>query len=166
MWRGIVRVTSIISGIVLGISGLVGSLRIASENPFLALIALAVTAVAVFVSIAPAMLIAEISEDVEDIKNEIRYLENKIIKLESQKEGSSSSVIKNGGWRCNNCGKANPITITRCSCGTAKGESCSTQNGKNIEYDGCTDDGWICRKCGKENSFPQTKCSCGWGFDN
>lgn len=142
MWRGIVRVTSIISGIVLGISGLVGSLRIASENPFLALIALAATVLAVLVSIAPAMLLVEISEDVEDLRGEIRYLQEKLNKAESnikgtieQSEGRKPEEHVSGGnknygtrpskpgeWACRKCGKTNPAIITRCSCGTVKGE--------------------------------------------
>ena len=78
MWRGIVRVTSIIAGIVLGISGLVGSLRILGDDPFIGLIALAATVLAVLVSIAPAMLLVEISEEVEDLRGEIRYLQEKL----------------------------------------------------------------------------------------
>ena len=144
MWRGIVRVTSIIAGIVLGISGLVGSLRIASENPFLAMVALAVTVVAVLVSIAPAMLIVEISEDVEDLRGEIRYLQEKLNKTESKisekieqsenkppverifsessRTGTRNTSKRPGDWTCKRCGKTNQAIITRCSCGAAKGE--------------------------------------------
>lgn len=142
MWRKIVRVASIISGVLLGISGLAWSLRIFSADPFVGLIALAATVLAVLVSIAPAMLLVEISEGVEDLRGEIRYLQEKLNKAESnikgtieQSEGKKpeervsggnknygTSSSKAGEWSCRNCGKINPAIITRCSCGTVKGE--------------------------------------------
>lgn len=135
------RVASIISGGLLGISGLVWSLRIFSANPFIGLVALAATVLAVLVSIAPAMLLVDISEEVEDLRGEIRYLQEKLNKAESnikgtieQSEGrkpeervlsnkvSGTSSLKAGEWACRKCGKINPAIITRCSCGTVKGE--------------------------------------------
>ncbi len=142
MWRKTVRVASIISGILIGISGLGWALRIFGSDPFIGLIALAATVLAVLVSIAPAMLLVEISEDVEDLRGEIRYLQEKLNKAESnikgtieQSEGRKTedsvsggnkiyrtSSSKPGEWSCRKCGKTNPAIITRCSCGTVKGE--------------------------------------------
>ncbi len=120
MWRATIKTIATIEGFSIGITGLIWGARVAEDSPGMMFLIFLITALIILVTLAPMMILAEISEGVEDLRADIMALERKI-------EGKTSKIDKQvhlpqNNWKCSNCGRENPATSVRCSCGWGKGE--------------------------------------------
>lgn len=77
-----------------------------------------------------SMLITHIANDINVMKNIMTQLDTSAITpmgnvlskaaAEKKQQNYNETILKNGGWKCENCGKANPAYTGTCSCGNSK----------------------------------------------
>ncbi len=76
------------------------------------------------------MVIIHISDEISDIKNIIANMNTSAIETmgtalskvadEKKQQEYNQELLKNGGWKCTQCGKVNPTYTGTCSCGKSK----------------------------------------------
>ena len=100
-------------------------------NGFLTAICFGIIASAIAtLSIGPAMVLINISENVREINGFMANMDSSVITptgtalskaaAEKKQQEDDVATLKNGGWRCKNCGRSNPSYTGTCACGTSK----------------------------------------------
>ena len=115
---------------IVSITGIICAISIASSIGgfigFLAFIGISIISLLLaFVSVATIMVFLDLAEDIAIIKHLMlkdNVSDNSTHMVSPEKR--NGDLLKNGGWRCNECNKVNASYIGTCSCGNSKSNNC------------------------------------------